>query len=428
MDSQRNNETKAWKQCEGQVVNGRFHLLQYLGGSGHSGVFLTDFGEQEPLRAAIKLISAEAVNAELQLSRWAMAAILSHAHLVRLFQTGRCQLANMALLYVVMEYAEEDLSQILPHRPLTPAESQDMLVPVLDVLAYLHAKGLVHGNLKPSNIMAVDNQLKVSSDKLFKVGESIGRVAKPSVYDAPETSSGGFSPAADAWSLGMTLAECLTQRPPLWDTPKSGEPVVPETLPEPFLSIVRHCLHRDPQRRWTVADIKARVQPSSSVVAEHTTVTPPKPFAKWRYIVPVAVGLALLAVLAARLPRRHPEIPRVPSRAVEEPEIRPPTSAVVQGAVISQVVPSVPPSARNTIQGTVRVRVRVAVDSSGSVTGTTLDSPGPSKYFADLALQAARRWKFRPPTIDGRNVASEWILRFQFERTATKVLPVQADP
>jgi outer membrane biosynthesis protein TonB len=70
----------------------------------------------------------------------------------------------------------------------------------------------------------------------------------------------------------------------------------------------------------------------------------------------------------------------------------------------------------------------VAVDPSGSVTGATLDSPGPSKYFADLALQAARHWKFRRTKIDGQNVASEWILRFQFESTATKVLPVQTAP
>jgi hypothetical protein len=45
------------------------------------------------------------------------------------------RLGNMGLIYVVMEYAEENLSQILPHRPLTPAEAREVLEPVLDALA-----------------------------------------------------------------------------------------------------------------------------------------------------------------------------------------------------------------------------------------------------------------------------------------------------
>ena len=427
MDRQPNNETEAWKPCEGQVVNGTFHLLQYLGGSDHSAVFLTDFGEQEPRRAAIKLIPAKPVKAELQLSRWALAAKLSHPRLMPLFQMGRCHLANKELLYIVMEYAQEDLSQILPQRPLTAAESQDMLSPLLDVLAYLHAKGLVHGHLKPSNIMAADDQLKISSDNLLKVGESVDSVGNPSAYDAPESASREISPAADIWSLGMTLVECLTQRLPAWERAEEGEPVVPETLPEPFLDIARNCLRRDPQRRWTVTDINARLQPRS-VLGEQPPVRPPKPLAKWQYVVPTAVGLALLGILAARLPKRRPELPRPASSALDDTEGKARTSGVVHGVVISQVVPDVPQSARDTIRGAVRVAVRVAVDPSGSVTRATLDSPGPSKYFADLALQAARRWRFRPTRVDGRDVASEWILRFRFEKTATKVLPVEAAP
>ena len=104
------------------------------------------------------------------------------------------------------------------------------------------------------------------------------------------------------------------------------------------------------------------------------------------------------------------------------------TGGLVRGAVVNKVVPDVPQSARDTIRGTVRVSVRVAVDPSGSVAEEAFDSPGPSKYFAGLALQAARRWKFAPTKVDGRNISSEWILRFEFESAATKVLPVRAAP
>ena len=53
-----------------------------------------------------------------------------------------------------MEATEEDLSQILPQRRLTPEEAREMLGPVLDALSYLHGKGFAHGAIKPANIMA----------------------------------------------------------------------------------------------------------------------------------------------------------------------------------------------------------------------------------------------------------------------------------
>ena len=425
--------TEGWKQWEGQAVERKFGLRQYLGGSDHSAVFLTGFGKQEPQRAIIKLIPASLEQAEVQLSRWNIASTLSHPHLIRLFQTGRCVLSNTDLLYVVMEYAEEDLSQVLLHRSLTLAEAQDMLSPALDVLAYLHAKGLVHGHLKPANIMAVDNQLKISSDQLLQVRESIGSAGKLSPYDAPEIASRGVSPASDVWSLGITLVESLTQQLPPWEQTRQPQAALPKTLPQPFLDIASHCLHRNPEFRWTVVDIRARLQPTPSVSNEQTTTKMPRPSGKWRYLVTAAVGFALLAILAGpRLfkPRPNPrlELAQGSVSAPEQPRTKTTGGGHVEGAVISQVVPDVPKQARDTIQGTVRVTVSIAVDSSGNVVGAKIDLPGPSRYFANLALESARGWTFRPAEVDGRNVSSEWILRFQFERAGTKVLPVQAVP
>ncbi len=476
--------TEAWKLWEGQVVNGEFHLRQYLGGSEHSAVFLTEHGERGPQKAAIKLIPADLESAEPQLSRWRLAAKLSHPHLIPLYRTGRCQLGETGLLFVVMEYAEENLSQILPHRPLRPAEARDMLRPSLDALAYVHAKGFVHRHMKPANIMAVADQLKISSDGLCRRGESSGDLGRPSQYDPPEAFSGRTSPAGDVWSLGMTLVEVLTQRLPDWEDTEKGEPAVPESLPAPFLEIARQCLRRDPQRRWTVAEISARLQPASPVLRKQAAPRPrealTKPreaLAKRRYIAPAAaVVLALAALLAGpRLFKRRPEVPRAPSIASEQPPVqakpqpkreqRPvtpeaklstqktstkkqaiivaaptptslrseagvktPAGGLAQGEVLQQVLPEVPQKARETIRGTVRVSVRVAVDPAGNVAGATLDSPGPSRYFANLALQAARRWEFAPAKVEGRYVSTDWILRFEFERTATKAFSVQTTP
>jgi TonB family protein len=121
--------------------------------------------------------------------------------------------------------------------------------------------------------------------------------------------------------------------------------------------------------------------------------------------------------------------PAAPGQTPVQSEAGPPAltaSFVVPGKVVHQVLPDVPRSARNTIQGKVRVGVRVRVDPSGSVAGAKLDSPGPSRYFAELALKAARRWKFDPAKAGDKNVSSEWILRFQFGKAGTTVLPVPA--
>jgi len=346
----------AWKQWEGQVANGEFPLLRYLGGSEHSAVFLTEFHEGERLlKAVIKLIPAPQENGEFQLSRWRLAAELSHPHLISLFGRGRCEVGGKQLLYLVMESAEENLAQVLPSRALTPAEAREMLDSVLDVLAYLHSKGFVHGHIKPINIMANGDQLKVSSDGLCRAGESLEHPGGPDAYGAPENApeaiagSKAMSPASDVWSLGMTLVETLTQSLPAARTAKQQELLVPPTLPEPFLDIARHCLVRDPQERWTVVQIAARLQertPAPQVRApmlqSRAPARPPQPTAtrlsrplakRHGYGIPVTAGvvLVLVAIVAwPRLSHRHSEAPSAPAVALEQPPVPPVPKQVTQ--------------------------------------------------------------------------------------------------
>ncbi len=291
----------------GQVVGGKFRLGQLVGANERSAVFLTEYDGQEVHKSAIKIIPEDSEEAAGQLARWKEAAKLSHPHLIRLLEIGRCELNHTAVLYVVMEYAEENLSGVVARRPLATAEARDILSSVVNALAYVHAMGFVHCRLKPANIMANDDLLKISSDGLCRIGESSGSPGKPGAYDPPEASGGRISPAGDVWSLGMTLVEVLTQRLPLWERTNQAEPVLPPTLPAEFIDLARHCLRRDPQLRWTVSDIAARLQQNSP--------TPPKQMIRSsnnspasRRIVGAAMlaGLALVAILAgARLFRHH---------------------------------------------------------------------------------------------------------------------------
>jgi TonB family protein len=415
---------------EGQVVDGRFPLLERIGGSQRSDVFLTELPGQPSQRAVIKLIPADARDAGSSISRWETIAELSHPHLIRIFHMGLCKISSARLLYVVMEYAEENLSQILPSRALTPAEAEEMLRAVVDVLSFVHGKGFVHGHIKPSNVMAVGDQLKLSSDSLHLSGEQGDRLAEAGQYDAPEVGTGVVSPAADVWSLGMTLVAALTQHPPAWDKSAQKEPVVPDSIPEPFREIGRECLRLDPNQRCTLEQVKTRLQP----------VAASKGRTQSRTVLLVAAQIVLIALLAGLWLVTHRGSVEAPQKAAK-PEAHVSSSAplppapvaqaqtgVIHGAVTEQVLPNVPRSARNTIQGKIRVSVQLVVDAAGGVSSATLEKPGPSKYFAGLALASAGRWKFRAAQVDGKPVPSKWMLRFRFGRANTEVIPAETSP
>jgi TonB family protein len=437
------------KKWEGRVLQGRFPLRQWLGGSPHSAIFLTNRGPNGSEKAVIKLISAGSDAAlpgkqDAQLLRWADIAKLSHPHLMRLFESGRGCIDDTHLLYVVMEYAEEDVAQVLLERPLAPEEVKEMLPPTVDALIFLHHAGYVHGHIKPTNIMAVDNQLRISADNLGKAGETAGQESGP--YDAPEVAATGVSPAADVWSLGATLVAVLTQHEPAIKERNFAQGTIADSIPEPFQEIAWRCLSADPRRRCKLTDVSGLLKGQEPSQAEFVA-RPAGPKRKKRWVIlPVAATLILLAALFGRrgMVQRPPGAPgeNHPAETRTAPESLPggqspppfrekaepaPTGSTA-GTVLRRVLPEVSRSAQSTIHGRVKVSVQVSVDTSGNVSQAKLTSPGPSKYFANQAVTAARRWKFSPPQVDGQESTSEWILRFQFGRTSTEVFPAKIRP
>jgi TonB family protein len=285
----------SWRDSEGQVIDGQFPLVKYKAATDHSVVFATLRGKDKSEKAAIKFIQADASNADDQLARWRHAAQLSHPNLIKVYESGRCQLAGLDLLYVVMEQTQENLGEFLPQRALGPDETHDMLGPFVDALSYLHGKGFAHGRIKPGNILAIDDQLKLSSDSICREGDMQIGAGKPDIFVAPET-NGRASKAGDSWSLGATVVESLTQRRP---EETAGDPGFPDSVPQPFLDIARNTLRRDPKSRWTVAEISDRLNPKAAtepaktvaVVAPSTSTSPstakPAPAAA-----PAAVAIA----------------------------------------------------------------------------------------------------------------------------------------
>lgn len=460
-----------WKQFEGEVVDGKLLLQEYLGGNDAQGVFLTALGDPEPRKAAIKLIREDTRGSKRRLQPWKFAEKLSHPHLMRLLGSGRTELRGEAMLYVVMELAEENLAEVIPHRALTGEEAREMLEPALASMAYLHGEGFVHGHLKPSNILAVDGKLRISSDHLCRTGD---QPEQPDPYAPPEMDLEGFSPPGDVWSLGITLVEALTQSRPTWKGTAPEEPTLPDSLPQPLLDIARNCLKRNPRSRWRVADIQKRLResgpPVSRPVQEEQRGAPKRLIFVLSAVLTVILALVLFGprifdrvessnIPPETIPAQQPSQPAVASRAeskpvqpvggttaekrqpepppkattpppvavvpppvvpppvVAKPKEQEPSPAPVTSAGIQKVLPDINPGARRSIQGRVRVTVRVQVDSSGKVVDARLESPGPSKYFADAALQATRRWRFAPGS------ETQYDVQYVFKRDETTATP-----
>ena len=452
-----------FERWEGRTVDGRFPLQNYLGGSDHSAVYVTlrEVAAGDSEKAVIKLIPANAADAGKQLLGWKVARELSHPNLIRIFEAGRCELDGLGLLYVVEEYAEENLAQILPERTLTAEETRGMLPPLLRALQSVHERGLVHGHIQPSNILAIADQVKLSSDSLGAADSRNRRTS--TAYDPPEAATGAASSASDVWQLGMTLVEVLTQRLPDRDR---GQPSAPQVshVDEPFREIVEHCLQVDVGKRWTVAQILGRLEPVGAVLmatpaqAAAVAVSPAiagraKASAKWPYLLALAVLVAFAVFLIARSKLSSPPVevqspqtqqstaaenthPANSQSAQPSPQTEtkpsPVTAAedrvgeekaparVHEDDVVRQVVPQVSPSARRTIHGTIKVRLKVQVDAAGNVMETRFESTGSSRYFSRLALEAAREWKFAPAPA-GESGTRQWALQFDFSRGRTGV-------
>jgi TonB family protein len=159
-----------------------------------------------------------------------------------------------------------------------------------------------------------------------------------------------------------------------------------------------------------------------------------------RLSTPMIVGLAalVLVLIAALFVRSHKSKP-APAPEIQAESVPSPSSAPqapparseapnAKGAVADRVTPDVPARADQTIRGKISVKVRLWVDRNGAVYRSAIDFDGRSRYFANLALEAAKKWHFRPARAGGQPIPTVWVLRFDFRRGKTDVTPVQVTP
>jgi serine/threonine-protein kinase len=279
-------------------------------------------------RVAIKVLHPHLAGddgSRVRFRREAVAAAgLAHPHIVTTYDTGR----DAEVAYIVMELVEGiTLARLLrAEGPLPVAKALDVAAQVADALACAHAHGVIHRDVKPSNILLrADGHVKVADFGIATVGAATdltrtGVVMGTAKYLSPEQVSGAPADAAsDIYALGIVVYEMLCGTPPfvgdsdlttalsrLTATPESMAERRPE-VPPSLEAVVLRALARDPGARF-----RSAAEMRSSLLAvdlDHSeAVTPPTgvpaaaPAARrFPARAATAVAAALFLVLAAVL-------------------------------------------------------------------------------------------------------------------------------
>jgi len=198
-----------------------------------------------------------------------LAARLSHPHVVAVYDL----VDEEEQQYLVMEYVEgTNLSGLLRARgPLLPDAAAALLGQAADALAAAHEAGIVHRDVKPSNMLVgEDGQLKLSDFGIARADADAsltqtGLVTGSPAYLAPEVASGGTATdASDVWSLGASLFHALTGHPPYEVTDNVLGALFrivheePPRVPDPgwLGPVLEATMHRDPAARWSMAQVR----------------------------------------------------------------------------------------------------------------------------------------------------------------------------
>lgn len=250
-------------------VAGRYQLIEEVGHGGSARVFRCKHLTTERI-VALKLLHGYLNASELQRfkNEAQMLSALSHPNIVQVFGFG---LTHDQLPYIEMEFLEGiDLSRRLKEGPLTQRQFVQVFEQLLAALSCLHSHGLVHRDVKPSNVMLrLDEDGSVQS-KLFDFGIAkrldceqnltrSGEITGTPAYMSPEQWKGEVVDArSDLYSVGCMMYECATGALP-YDG-NSAKAFLPHSkdglflMPAALQSLLPKLLHLDPNLRFSSAD------------------------------------------------------------------------------------------------------------------------------------------------------------------------------
>ncbi len=268
----------------GELVLDRYRPLRPLGSGGSGSVWLAR-DERNGLDVALKIVPREGKAAHRAEREAEAAARLRHERCLRAYGFG----SDSGHVYIAYEYVGgRTLREAMRAGELRDGQAIEAAAQILEGLAHAHGRGIVHRDVKPSNVLlAEDDAISVrlldfglaqfdEAETLTAVGDVPGTLA----YISPERLRGEEAcSASDVWAVGILLWEALAGKHPFWGVPlpqmagtiESGcPPLQPERpdLPKRLLAAISHAVAHDPasalpQRRWRTSC--GRRSPAASV-------------------------------------------------------------------------------------------------------------------------------------------------------------------
>jgi WD40 repeat protein len=253
-----------------------YRIESLLGTGGMSVVYLAE-DLRLKRRVALKLLAAGLAEDESFRDRFLgeseLAASIDHPNIVPIYEAGTTE----DILFIAMRYVEgSDLKERLQRGRLDPGDSAGILAQVASALDAAHARGLVHRDVKPSNVLLDTGARPDGSDHVYladfgltqRVSEGSGIADDGHLmgtidYVAPEQISGEeVDGRADVYSLGCVLYECLVGQPPFRRDSDiavvfahlEAEPPPPSArrreLPAALDAVIARALAKDPEQRY----------------------------------------------------------------------------------------------------------------------------------------------------------------------------------
>jgi hypothetical protein len=253
------------------LVLDRYRPLRPLGSGGNGSVWLAR-DERTGLDVALKIVPREGKAAARAEREAAAAARLRHPSCLRAYAFAR----DAGHVYIAYEFVPgRTFREALRAGELRDAAAIEACAQICDALAHAHASGILHRDVKPSNVLLGDGdgvRAKLLDFGLARMAEAETLTAQGDVpgtlaYISPERLAGEESTAAaDVWAIGVMLWEALSGRHPFWqtsmlDTARAIERGAPPLeslrpdLPKQLLELVDRSLSLSPARRPTAAEL-----------------------------------------------------------------------------------------------------------------------------------------------------------------------------
>lgn len=191
--------------------------------------------------------------------------------------------------FLVIELVEGDtLRAVLNAGTLTTRQIGEIAFEVAETLEYVHARGVIHRDVTPSNIMIVDYGTRLSRPRarLTDFGIAIhathpqefaeGTFGTAAYLSPEQVRSESLTPASDIYSLGLVLLECFTGTVAFPGTPVGSalsrlerDPETPDTVPERWRELIRSMTHADASLRPSAADVATTARGALRADREH---------------------------------------------------------------------------------------------------------------------------------------------------------------